>query len=199
MLEPLNRDDPAVAEAVMKALCPSARDRLVVLGQLVASATFSESLAPHSWSVTLRHDSFRLNVGPVEALTFGGETARLLLSGEPSTFEPLDVEPIGYKSVPSPQTVLYASAKELAQFPESVREAHRNFIRSAAISASGRQARSKFANLIHLGCMRMLCGWSAVRHNRSVNSDAQGRPRLRRSSFLGAGYVRRSASQGRTT
>jgi hypothetical protein len=28
-------------------------------------------------------------------------------------------------------------------------------------------------------------------HNRSVNADAQGRPRLRRSSALGAGYVQR--------
>lgn len=145
MHESLDRDNLDVAEALMKSLCPSAQDRSIVLEQLVSSASFAESISPHCWSVTLRLDSFRLNVGPVEALTFGGETVRLLLSGDPSSFAPLDVEPIHYKSVPEPQTLLYASVSEIAQLPELVREAHRKFIRSAAISANGKPVRSRFA------------------------------------------------------
>jgi hypothetical protein len=33
-----------------------------------------------------------------------------------------------------------------------------------------------------------------MRHNKSVNTDVQGRPLLRRSNSLGAGYVQRYAA-----
>jgi hypothetical protein len=129
----------------MKALCQSARDRGIVMRQLLESASVAEREAPLSWSVTLRPDSFRMNVGGVEALTFGAGVVRLLLHGEASAFESVDVEPIQYKSVPSPQAVAFLTPKALSQCSQVVREAHRKFIQLAAILPSGKPARSKFA------------------------------------------------------
>jgi hypothetical protein len=52
--------------------------------------------------------------------------------------------------------------------------------------------RVRFAGQLHQGAAAWLA--LATRQNKSVNTDAQGRPRLRRSNSLGAGYLQRYAA-----
>lgn len=65
-----NREDPKFAASVMEELCPSPTDRLLVLQQFLASIEVAQKISPDIWAVTLFHDGFRLNVGPVEVMTY---------------------------------------------------------------------------------------------------------------------------------
>lgn len=55
--------------AAFKEVAPDSEDRLVVLGQLLASVRYCEAIGSSAWSVSLIDRGFRLNVGEVEAMT----------------------------------------------------------------------------------------------------------------------------------
>lgn len=57
-----------VRAAFDKAL-PSREDQLIVLSPLIAAITHCEKLGSQAWSVTLLDAGFRLNIGPVEAMS----------------------------------------------------------------------------------------------------------------------------------
>jgi hypothetical protein len=124
ILNAQTRSDPQVAALVMETLCPSAQDRKLVLGQLFASIRVAEKVSSSAWALTLNHSGFRLNVGPVEVLTFAIAKSvkhqyvllelRLLIHGEISSetqaflnedAEIHGLQPSHYKSVAQPQMV----------------------------------------------------------------------------------------------
>lgn len=65
----LDRSSAEAAERVMSAVCPDAGMRREILRCLLNSIAAVERVAPEAWAVTLFEEGFRLNVGPVEALT----------------------------------------------------------------------------------------------------------------------------------
>lgn len=119
-----DRQDPKIAAAIMETICPSPRDRMLVLRQLLTSIEMAKKISPNVWALTLFRHGFRLNVGPVEVLTFYGNKInsqnqepaksvqlRVLLQGQIN--ENLNLEEdygeaiytASYKSVPQPQFV----------------------------------------------------------------------------------------------
>lgn len=142
-----NRDDPALAEEIMKKLSPSEPERRVVLSQLLCSVAAAEQLAPHSWSVTLFSDGFRLNVGPVEAFTFFNGEIRLFLFGS----VPVEAHKLGevlsstYRSMPQPQYVFVGAVEQFEKARPHLQAAHAAFVRAAAVTSSGKPRRSSFA------------------------------------------------------
>lgn len=118
------RDSEEFAASLLETLCPSPGDRKLVLGQLLTSISVASKISPRIWAVTLFDNGFRLNVGPVEVMTFSvmdsvqtGMTlveVRLLLHGlvDEDTRAVLhhaqDIHEISeshYASVPQPQFV----------------------------------------------------------------------------------------------
>ena len=119
-----NRDSAEFAASLMETLCPSQRDRTLVLRQLLESIKVAAKISPDIWAVTLFDFGFRLNVGQVEVMTFRTVVdsqselpqaeLRLLLHGrvdedmqtalnEAEGFH--GISPSNYKSVPQPQFV----------------------------------------------------------------------------------------------
>jgi hypothetical protein len=95
---------------------------MLVLGQLLASIEVAKKISPDAWALTLFRNGFRLNVGPVEVMTFYGDKInsqeresvknvqlRVLLQGQingslkPEEEEGEVIYPAPYKSVPQPQ------------------------------------------------------------------------------------------------
>ncbi|MDR2013081.1 MAG: HNH endonuclease [Rhodanobacter sp.] len=130
-----NRDSAEFAASLMEALCPSPRDRTLVLRQLLESINLAEKISPDVWAVTLFEHGFRLNVGPVEVMTFtktfdlqndgtivSDIMLRLLLHGQigedihavlTKDEEAHSISPSNYKSVPQPQFI-YAGFGEIS-------------------------------------------------------------------------------------
>lgn len=117
-----NRDIPEFAASLMEALCQSQRDRTLVLRQLLESIDVAKRISPNIWALTMLDRGFRLNVGPVEVMTFRAVALpqsdeillelRLLLHGQvkedlqAALNEDEDihsVSPSHYASVPQPQ------------------------------------------------------------------------------------------------
>lgn len=116
------RESPDIAASIMELLCPSPRDRMLILRQLIRSIEAVDKIAQGIWALTLFDNGFRLNVGPVEAMTFHALTLgdisllrlRLLFHGEiGKEFQKFvnknenvhGIYPMNYKSVPQPQYV----------------------------------------------------------------------------------------------
>ena len=114
----------------MEKLCPNREDRQLVMGQLAQSIRYAKTISNDVCALTQFESGFRLNVGPVEVMTFAKlheagswpylpERAeevlleiRLLLYGEiPISVKTYldameagyDMQPAAYKSVPQPQ------------------------------------------------------------------------------------------------
>lgn len=119
-----NRDSAEFAALLMEVLCPSLRDRTLVLRQLLESVNIAAKISHDIWAVTLFDHGFRLNVGPVEVMTFRTVALpqsdvtlvelRLLIHGQvdediqAALIQDEDVHgisPSDYASVPQPQFV----------------------------------------------------------------------------------------------
>ena len=129
----INSDIAGIA-VWMEELCPNREDRHLVMGQLVQSIRYAKAISTDICALTRFATGFRLNVGPVEVMTFlifhddfgekwpffdghTGKTVmeiRLLLNGEiPTPVNTLfnankvihSVLPSEYKNVPHPQHV----------------------------------------------------------------------------------------------
>jgi hypothetical protein len=118
-----NRDTPEFAASVMEKLCPSSHDRLLVLKQLLNSIDIAKQISTDVWALTLFKDGFRLNVGPVEAMTFQFIPAKR----QSWPF------PIGYLGEPNPELfrirlLLHGDiSKQLRQSIEEDDDTHRIF------------------------------------------------------------------------
>ena len=158
-----NRNDPDFAQKIIEECCPSPKDRELVLRQLLKSISIAELTAPASvWALTLFPKGFRLNVGAVEVMTFLNGDLRLLIFGEISEEliqfykehdEDFFIEPINYKSVPSPQHVFLWPACGSTDEGEEVRRTlemilaglssqHAEFVRYATLSPNGKPRQS---------------------------------------------------------
>jgi len=129
-----------VARRIMSDLLPDLRQRAVVLGQLMKSVDFANTVAPNAWAVTLFPDGdFRLNVGQVETLIFHNcRFFRVLLAGAAGT-PPLVGERFvacHYKSVPEPQCEFFGSIEEFESSKDQIQPNHMEFIRLAATTKS---------------------------------------------------------------
>ncbi|MCY1057594.1 metallophosphoesterase [Nannocystis sp. SCPEA4] len=76
MARPLDRNDPAQATAVLNELVPDEGRRALLVRTLAALADIAAGINPASWSITLQHDSIRLNVGTILVFGFGRNTLR---------------------------------------------------------------------------------------------------------------------------
>ena len=79
-----NRNDPAFAAALMEKLCPSPLDRILIIRQLIRSIEIAQRISSDVWALTLFDDGFRLNVGPVEVMTFFVTSQHLIPAEESS-------------------------------------------------------------------------------------------------------------------
>lgn len=162
-----DRDSQICAASLMEAACPSERDRVLVLRQLLDSVVIAEGISSDVWAVTLFDHGFRVNVGPVEVMTFrtvfqSPETTllevRLLLHGqvtqevEAALAEGGEIHnffPSRYKSVPQPQFVYMGlgnissggisneNYRELEKALKLLRSLHADFIGHAAKTPTG--------------------------------------------------------------
>lgn len=157
-----DRSSAQSAESVMSAVCPDPLLRREVLRYLLDSIGFAETLAPGAWAVTLFSTGFRLNVGPVEALTCelvqwpfpptepGDLLMRVLTQGElpegvlkqqHNRRAALTLSPAAYKSVALPQHVVALVVKELGalqQWLAMLLPAHQRYISQALHTSAGR-------------------------------------------------------------
>jgi hypothetical protein len=118
-----------------------------VLKQLLESIDVADSLAPHSWAVTLFANGFRLNVGSVEVFTVFDEEVRLFLFGSvPASASDLgEVFPGTYRSVPQPHHCFCTSVVRLGRAALLLQSQHLNFVRTAAVTSSGQPRRTPYA------------------------------------------------------
>ena len=142
-----NREDPTLAEAVIRDLCPIAAERRHLLQQLLVSCSIAERSAPLSRAVTLFPDrtGFRLNVGQVEVFTFSSGWVRLLLLGAVSPLPIGETVPTSYASVPQPQSALQCTTKAFVKISALLQEPHAAFVRAAAVTSSGKPRSTSFA------------------------------------------------------
>ncbi|MDR0458265.1 MAG: HNH endonuclease [Burkholderiaceae bacterium] len=173
-----DRQDPKIAVAIMESICPSPRDRLLLIRQLLTSINFAKKISPNVWALTLFQDGFRLNVGTVEVMTFFGRSSktqrkgfvdniqlRVLLQGEIDENLGLEaheaIYSAPYKSVPQPQFVYINNLEMLdGKLPEdkfrrleyilsSFRPLHENFIDFAARTPGGKIRNSSSYSRTH--------------------------------------------------
>lgn len=128
------------ARQVLEQMLPHREDRRAVLAQLVRSAQAASLIAPSAWSVTLREDGFRLNVGQVESFGLFGDTLRVLLAA--SEHDPrlkgLPVRDTSYQSGPAKQCVFVGSAKDFVAAQSRIEELHLAYIEGAAKTSTGK-------------------------------------------------------------
>lgn len=122
---------------VMERVLPDIRERKEVLRVLLDSCRYADSLAPNAWSLSLRENGFRLNVGRVEALACFGNGLRVLVAApsKSSRLKGLAARPTAYASGPDPQCAVVVSPADAAS---KVRDLHFDFIKSAATTKSGK-------------------------------------------------------------
>ncbi len=144
---PIDRDDPKVAEAVMRRVCPDETQRRFLMVQLLRSAAVAEQAGPRSWAVTLFEHGFRLNVGQVEAFTCLNRVVGWFMLGTvpASVYTVGEVLDCSFRSLPQPQRVFYGSPGELQRLHKQLSPAHEEFLRTAATTASGKPRRCPYA------------------------------------------------------
>jgi hypothetical protein len=142
-----NRDDTALAEEIFLDVCPSERERKLILGQLLRSIAAAERVAPLSVSCTPFGNGFRLNVGNVEALTFFDREVRLFLHGaaRPAAEQVGELQPCTLKSAPQPSHVLRMNMKSFQKAHEVLAAAHEAYVRGGAVTPNGKPRKSSFA------------------------------------------------------
>ena len=144
----LDRDDETSAAATIQRLCPSLSDRKLILGQLLSSAGIAEAIGPQTWAVTLFDYGFRLNVGPVEVLTFFDLEVGVFLLGPTPSGPRCDglVQACSntYRSMPDPQSVYFGSPSQFRRASPSLQSAHRAWVRAAAVTSKGHPHRAKY-------------------------------------------------------
>lgn len=108
--------------------------------QLVQSAQLASDVSPGAWSVTLREDGFRLNVGQVETFGLFGDTLRVLLAASPDDprLAGQPVQATSYKSIPARQCAFVGTAKEFAQARQLIEPFHASFIEAAVRTPTGK-------------------------------------------------------------
>ncbi len=158
----IDRDSSAGAESVMVAICPDEDARREILHGLLDSIAFAERIAPEGWAVTLFTNGFRLNVGPVEALTCEylgwpfpgsdkpppiikiltqGTLPASILNASSTHSDELEIRPTNYKSVALPQQAVSMTADDAVRLREwfnELRDAHHRYIKLALQTPSGR-------------------------------------------------------------
>ncbi|MBS0405079.1 MAG: hypothetical protein JSS17_01750 [Proteobacteria bacterium] len=159
---PIDRNSSVDAEAVMVAMCPDEDARREILRCLLDSIAFAERIAPGAWAVTLFPNGFRLNVGPVEALTCvceswpfpnsengppilkiltQGAIPESMVSASAREADELEIRPANYKSVALPQHAVAMTADDavrLREWFDELRDAHHQYIKLALQTPSGR-------------------------------------------------------------
>lgn len=153
----IDRDSPAEAEAVMSTVCPDEDARREILRCLLQSIAFADSVAPEAWAVTLFNNRFRLNVGPVEALTCRlfqtaestlpiirvltqGNLPEAVVQADAREADDLAVSTVSYSSIPVPRHVVALAASdavELRKWIDQIQEAHHRYIKLALQTPSG--------------------------------------------------------------
>lgn len=134
------RNEVEAAEEVMVKQCANAKDRLLLLERLVASADLANSVAPNAWGATLFSNGFRLNVGQVEALVFLDGQFRVNLVGSAGTepFIGAGFEHAKYGSLPQPLCAFGGSLRQYASVATAIGTGHTAFVHLAAHSPSGK-------------------------------------------------------------
>ena len=157
----IDRTSPADAEAVMSHVCPDEDTRREILRSFLDSIAFAETITTGAWAATLFTNGFRLNVGPVEALTCyydrwpcptadnGPPFMRILTQGSlPESViiasseeaDELEVSPTKYKSVALPQhavAMVADDAVRLREWFDQLRDVHHRYIKLALQTPSG--------------------------------------------------------------
>lgn len=152
----VQREDPAVAAAIIGQACPDAAARRFLMQQLLRSIGLAEQAGPRSWALTLFADGFRLNVGQVEALTFFNRVAGLFMLGAvPAGAHTVgDIIPCTFRSMPQPQWAFYGSASELERLHRKLAPGHAEFVHTAAVTAKGKPRRCPYARYHSPGLYR---------------------------------------------
>lgn len=176
----------------MSAVCPDQTLLREVLRCLLDSIACVDAVAPDAWAVTLSDNGFRLNVGPVEALTFvkveamwpfatqyeGQPIVRVLTQGAlpDSVLEQrqaadsiLEVSSAAYKSVALPQHVVALAVEAPGQVEHWIgilSQAHQRFIVQALHTSTGRVRSSTAFRRTHspglVEYANLLCTKSAI-------------------------------------
>jgi hypothetical protein len=147
--EPVDGEETEVLspEEVFAEICPNEAQRKLLASQLIRSIEVADAIAPQSWAVTLFSNGFRLNVGAVEALTFGDGEIRVLVHGDLSGANVRDgeISDCPYANAPQPSSVFQSPLSRYEEVADDLQAAHAAYVRGSAISPSGRRRRTAFA------------------------------------------------------
>jgi hypothetical protein len=128
------------AAEVMEAALPDAKERDVVLRQLLRSADIANRIASSAWAVSLLDAGFRLNVGQVEALALFDDTIRVLLAAPQGDARLVGLQVLGttYKSVRGSQSAFVGSIPEFTAAWSVLEPLHVAYIEDASTTSTGR-------------------------------------------------------------
>ncbi len=147
------RTSAPYVEAVLKDFYPSEHVRRSCCRVFADVVRFAHARHPSCWGITLRSGLIRLNVGLGEVCILRHNSVYLVLDKDVLTKEALKQVAAfrrrgarqTYRSVSCPQLLCDVPATRLKEIYPSVREAHRSFIRQAAVRMLAGPCRTSFS------------------------------------------------------